>query len=85
MLAVTVTGEPGIGKSAVAIAAINYLAERHYFSDGVLYIDVSSIRSINELARILRSHISVFARAQSSTPPQLTSELQATELQVASP
>ena len=41
---VSVTGEAGVGKSAVAVAALNYLAERHYFSDGVMYIDCSTLR-----------------------------------------
>lgn len=38
---VSVVGPPGIGKSAVSLAALDYLAQRHYFSDGVLYIDIS--------------------------------------------
>ena len=28
-----------------AIAALNYLAERHYFSDGVLYVACSGVAS----------------------------------------
>jgi hypothetical protein len=47
---VSVTGAPGLGKSALALSALNYLAQRHYFSDGVLYVDVSRATSIPELA-----------------------------------
>jgi len=78
---VSVTGEPGVGKSAVAIAALNYLAERYYFSDGVLYIDVSSVRSVGELGRVLRSYTSLYSTASSTLLPEL--DLLATELQVA--
>jgi len=64
---VSVTGHQGVGKSAVAIAALNYLAERHYFSDGVLYVDVAHVRSTAELARLLRSHTA--PHAGSAAPP----------------
>ena len=41
----TISGEAGVGKSCVAVFALNYLAERHYFSDGVLYVEASSCDS----------------------------------------
>ena len=81
---VSVTGEVGVGKSAVAIAALNYLAERHYFSDGVLYIDASHVRTIGELARLLHSRTALYANAApSAMPVPLGAARQATELQVA--
>ena len=54
---VTVTGPPGVGKSAVAIAAINYLAERHYYSDGVVYIECAAAREIDGLCTFLRTQL----------------------------
>lgn len=78
--AVSITGEHGIGKSAVAIAALNYLAERHYFSDGVLYIDASSVRSVFELSRIMHSHTALYSTPSISSP-QLPTDVQASELQ----
>jgi DNA replication protein DnaC len=38
---VTISGAPGVGKSCVAVFALNYLAERHYFSDGVIHVEAS--------------------------------------------
>ena len=38
---VTISGAPGVGNSCVAVFALNYLAERHYFSDGVIHVEVS--------------------------------------------
>ena len=54
---VTVTGPQGVGKSSVAIAAINYLAERHYFSDGVVYVDCSGVASLGALSELVAAQI----------------------------
>ena len=58
---VTVTGVPGVGKSAVARAALNFLAERHYFSDGVLYADCSAATTAEELVPLLAARTSRYA------------------------
>ena len=50
---VTISGEPGVGKSCVAVFALNYLAERHYFSDGVIHVEASGCDSIGALALAL--------------------------------
>ena len=53
----TISGEAGVGKSCVAVFALNYLAERHYFSDGVLYVEASSCDSVTALALALDAAI----------------------------
>ena len=68
---VSVTGTAGVGKTAVAIAALNYLAQRHYFSDGVVYVDSSSACDMAALAALLRAQIgrSVAAGAATGATP----------------
>ena len=71
----------GVGKSAVSIAAINYLAERHYFSDGVVYVDCSNASDMTVLGSFLREQLAVAdssggpstAEPPSSEPPQAAS------------
>ena len=52
---VSVTGAHGVGKSAVAVSAINYLAERHYYSDGVVYVDCGGVGDVAGLAAPIRA------------------------------
>ena len=59
----SVIGEPGVGKSAVAIAATNYLCERHYFSDGVIFVDCHHVASPRALAALLRHHVALGTNA----------------------
>ena len=42
-----------MGKSCVAVFALNYLAQRHYFSDGVIHVEASGCDSIGALALAL--------------------------------
>jgi hypothetical protein len=37
---VSITGVPGVGKSTLAVAAGNYMADRGMFSNGVLYLEL---------------------------------------------
>ena len=48
---VTVVGPPGCGKTAVAIAAANYLSERRHesFADGVFFVSLSRAGSVAEV------------------------------------
>jgi len=56
---VTIIGEPGIGKTALAIASANYISERRTgcfqgkFGDGVHFVDASDMTSVLELQNVL--------------------------------
>jgi len=67
---VSVTGPSGVGKSAVAIKGLNYLADRQYFSDGVVYVDCSAVHSTEGLDSLLQ---------QKLAPPALAIELASAE------
>jgi hypothetical protein len=54
---VTITGDAGIGKSAVAVAAMNFLASRRHFRDGLVYIDCAAAGDAAALDSILWSKI----------------------------
>uniref|UniRef100_A0A7S2DM31 AAA+ ATPase domain-containing protein n=1 Tax=Haptolina brevifila TaxID=156173 RepID=A0A7S2DM31_9EUKA len=66
---VSVTGLPGVGKSAVAIRALNYLAQRGYFSDGVIYVDCSMASSTEQLGALLGQQIAIARPPQPDTSP----------------
>ena len=61
---VTVAGRAGVGKSAVAVAALNYLSSRLYFPDGVLYADLSHCETATELANAVRAAVFPHKAAQ---------------------
>jgi hypothetical protein len=69
---VSVTGPAGVGKTAVAVAGLNYLAQRHHFSDGVVYVDCAGTRDAPELAGRLRVQVgrSVVAAAVATIAPR---------------
>ena len=71
----SVTGPAGVGKSAVVIAAINYLAERHYFSDGVVYVDCAAATGKADLCALLRSRIALGVAARPADADADTSDL----------
>ena len=50
---VTITGEPGIGKSSVARGLANYLKTRStgIFRNGVVYLNVTNVSSYDMLAK----------------------------------
>lgn len=62
---VTIAGPRGVGKSAVAVAAIDYLATRRHFSDGVVYVDCADAATIGDLSARLYARV---ARITDATP-----------------
>lgn len=53
---VNVFGLPGLGKSSLVKNVSNYLAERNYYEDGILYINFQQENTLTEaIVTILRS------------------------------
>ena len=46
---VTISGESGVGKSSVAISALNFMADRHMFNGGAFYVDLSRCTNMDVL------------------------------------
>jgi hypothetical protein len=49
----TIRGAPRIGKTALAIAAGNYINDRHIFRDGIFLLCLRGVRSIDEMRSIV--------------------------------
>ena len=70
----TISGAPGVGKSCVAVFALNYLAERHYFSDGVVYVEASTCDTVGALALVLDAAIVAACGTPSHADPAVLLE-----------
>jgi len=68
---VTVKGAPGIGKTAVAIAAARYIAERRIFPEGVFFVPLREVRS----AEAVRFSISTALQISIHTDEELFAAL----------
>lgn len=66
---VTITGQTGVGKSALTAAVCTYVADRGMFSDGVVYVRLQGVYSH-------RAFLSAVLRALSAGPSPIERELQ---------
>ena len=67
---VTVTGERGMGKSAVVIAVMRYLAERNVFEHGAVYVRLTGISTYE-------GFMTAFQRALATSTPLILQRLNA--------
>lgn len=58
---VTVRGLPGIGKTALAIAAARYLGERRLFRDGVFFVNLRGVESAEAARFVIATTLEVVA------------------------
>eukprot|EP00936_MAST-01D_sp_MAST-1D-sp1_P000986 g986.t1 len=65
---VTITGDNGIGKTTLAIAISNYVAERRYsLSDGVVFVRAEGLKSVRQLV-----HATIMAMPEATVQASAT-------------
>ncbi len=72
---VTVTGERGMGKSAVVIAVMRYLAERNVFEHGAIYVRLTGITTYE-------GFMMAFQRALATSTPLILQRLSAHNISI---
>lgn len=65
---VSVVGEPGVGKSAVAVGSCCYLWERKHFSDGIVYVRLQGVSTYSGL-------LNTISQAMISGSPKLAKRI----------
>jgi len=55
---VSLVGEYGVGKSAVASAVCKYLADRDVFADGIIYVKVKGVHEYSDFIRQMKESLS---------------------------
>ena len=56
---VQIFGLPGLGKSSLLKNVCVYLGERNLYKDGLVYIDLNQIKSLQEALKIVNMYLNV--------------------------
>ena len=54
---VQVVGMPGLGKSSIVRNTTNFLWERGLYKSGILYINLSKVKTVKEVSNLIKHYI----------------------------
>lgn len=69
-MAIQIRGQEGVGKSLIAQSAASFMARRHFFSNGIFYLDLRKVPLADSLAlHLSRIRYESLEHAQSELLP----------------